>query len=72
MGNWDAAGYWYTTNHGPLTTVVERLKPESIYKKFVKFRNSLGIEVIPTSGCPLYPSDAAHHPNPARIVLCRH
>jgi len=50
MGNWDAAGYWYTTNYGPLTTVVERLKPESIYKKFVKFRNSLGIEVIPTSG----------------------
>jgi KDO2-lipid IV(A) lauroyltransferase len=50
MGNWDAAGFWYTTNYGPLTTVVERLKPESIYKKFVKFRNSLGIEVIPTSG----------------------
>ena len=39
-----------STNYGPLTTVVERLKPESIYKKFVKFRNSLGIEVIPTSG----------------------
>ena len=50
MGNWDAAGFWYTTNYGPLTTVVERLKPESIYKKFVKFRNSIGIEVIPTSG----------------------
>jgi len=50
MGNWDAAGFWYTTNYGPITTVVERLKPESIYKKFVKFRNSLGIEVIPTSG----------------------
>ncbi len=50
MGNWDAAGYWYTTNYGPITTVVERLKPESVYKKFVKFRNDLGIEVIPTSG----------------------
>ena len=50
MGNWDAAGFWYTTNYGPITTVVERLKPESVYKKFVKFRNDLGIEVIPTSG----------------------
>ena len=50
MGNWDAAGFWYTANYGPLTTVVERLKPESVYQKFLKFRNSLGIEVIPTSG----------------------
>ncbi len=50
MGNWDAAGYFYTKVYGPVTTVVERLKPESIYKKFVNFRNSLGIEVIPTSG----------------------
>ena len=28
MGNWDAAGFWYTNNFGPLTTVAERLKPE--------------------------------------------
>ena len=50
MGNWDGAGFWYTANYGAITTVVERLKPESLYKKFVAFRNSFGIEVIPTSG----------------------
>ena len=50
LGNWDAAGFWYTHTYGPITTVVERLKPESVYKKFVKFRNSFGVEVIPTSG----------------------
>ncbi len=50
MGNWDAAGFWYTSNFGELTTVAERLKPESLFNKFVKFRNSFGIEIIPTSG----------------------
>lgn len=50
MGNWDAAGFWYTSNFGPLTTVAERLKPESLFTRFVKFRNSFDIEIIPTSG----------------------
>ncbi|MFM1826382.1 MAG: hypothetical protein RLZZ37_1017 [Actinomycetota bacterium] len=50
MGNWDAAGFWYTSNFGPLTTVAERLKPESLFNRFVKFRNSFGVEIIPTSG----------------------
>ena len=50
MGNWDAAGFWYTHNFGELTTVAERLKPESLFKKFVKFRNAFGAEVIPTEG----------------------
>ncbi|MFZ9790094.1 MAG: phosphatidylinositol mannoside acyltransferase [Candidatus Nanopelagicales bacterium] len=50
MGNWDAAGFWYTNNFGPLTTVAERLKPESLFNRFVRFRNSFGVEIIPTSG----------------------
>lgn len=50
MGNWDAAGFWYTNNFGQLTTVAERLKPESLFNRFVKFRNSFGVEIIPTSG----------------------
>ncbi len=50
MGNWDAAGFWYTNTFGPLTTVAERLKPESLFNRFVKFRNSFGVEIIPTSG----------------------
>ena len=50
MGNWDACGFWYTSKYGEITTVAERLEPESVYKKFVEFRNSFGIEVIPTKG----------------------
>src|SRR5262245_14692883 len=30
-GNWDAAGAWVAGNGWPITTVVERLKPEGLY-----------------------------------------
>ena len=49
-GNWDMAGVWLAHTHGPFTTVVERLKPESLYRRFVAYRESLGFEVIPVSG----------------------
>ena len=29
---------------------MERLKPESVYDKFVAFREGLGMEVLPASG----------------------
>lgn len=47
LGNWDAAGAWFTTNHRPLTAVAEKLKPVKLYEKFIKFRAALGIEVLP-------------------------
>jgi phosphatidylinositol dimannoside acyltransferase len=31
----------------PLTTVAERLKPESLFDRFVEYRKSLGMEVLP-------------------------
>jgi lauroyl/myristoyl acyltransferase len=49
-GNWDIAGLWVTRNFGPLTTVVERLKPETLYDKFVAYRQSLGMEILPLTG----------------------
>jgi len=49
-GNWDMAGVWLTQTHGKFTTVAERLKPESLYKRFIDYRESLGFEVIPLSG----------------------
>jgi len=56
-GNWDIAGLWVTRNFGPLTTVVERLQPESLFEKFVAYRESLGMEILPlTGGAP--PSQA--------------
>ncbi|WP_026425469.1 phosphatidylinositol mannoside acyltransferase [Actinokineospora inagensis] len=49
-GNWDAAGVWMVGEHGSFTTVVERLKPDSLYDKFVAYRESLGFEVVPATG----------------------
>ncbi|MET7390405.1 phosphatidylinositol mannoside acyltransferase [Streptomyces sp. NPDC005529] len=51
MANWDLAGAWVTTKlETPFTTVAERLKPESLYDRFVAYREGLGMEVLPHSG----------------------
>ncbi|KIF05345.1 lipid A biosynthesis acyltransferase [Streptomyces sp. RSD-27] len=51
LANWDLAGAWATGHVGvPFTTVAERLKPESLYDRFVAYRQSLGMEVLPHSG----------------------
>ncbi len=49
-GNWDMAGVWMAQTYGTFTTVAERLKPESLYRRFIEYRESLGFEVIPLSG----------------------
>ncbi|MHB1614552.1 MAG: phosphatidylinositol mannoside acyltransferase, partial [Actinomycetes bacterium] len=50
MGNWDHAGAWGRLELGPLTTVAERLRPESLFDRFVAFRQSLGLEILPLTG----------------------
>ncbi|MEU5214214.1 phosphatidylinositol mannoside acyltransferase [Streptomyces sp. NPDC020742] len=51
MANYDLAGVWVTTKlNTPFTTVAERLKPESVYDRFVAHRESLGMEVLPHTG----------------------
>jgi phosphatidylinositol dimannoside acyltransferase len=51
MGNWDEAGAWIIgQGAGSFTTVMERLEPESLYQRFVAFREGLGMEVLPASG----------------------
>lgn len=47
-GNWDHLGAWGCLRYGGLTTVVERLKPEGLYEKFLAYRQSLGMEIVPT------------------------
>ncbi|MFI5776043.1 phosphatidylinositol mannoside acyltransferase [Nocardia sp. NPDC051570] len=49
-GNWDMAGVWLVQHHGTFATVAERLKPESLFERFVAFRESLGFEVFPLTG----------------------
>lgn len=56
-GNWDIAGVWLAQTYGTFTTVAERLKPESLYRRFIAYRESLGFEVLPLSGGERPPFD---------------
>ncbi len=49
-GNWDMAGVWLAQKYGTFTTVAERLEPESLYRRFIDYRESLGFEVLPLTG----------------------
>jgi phosphatidylinositol dimannoside acyltransferase len=49
-GNWDMAGVWLVWKHGTFTTVNERLKPESLYNRFIAYREGLGFEMVPLTG----------------------
>jgi KDO2-lipid IV(A) lauroyltransferase len=48
--NWDHAGAWACRTGMPVTTVAERLRPESLYDQFVRYRERLGMEVLPLTG----------------------
>ena len=50
MGNWEHASAWIVLRGaGKVTTVAERLRPESLYDRFVAFRERPGMEVLPHS-----------------------
>ena len=51
MGNFDQAGVWIIARGaGKFTTVAERLRPESVYESFLRYRQGLGFEVLPLTG----------------------
>ena len=53
MGNFEQAGAWVIARGaGKLTTVAERVKPETVYESFLRFRQTLGFEVLPLTGGP--------------------
>jgi len=45
-GNWDHAAAYFCSTGIPITAIVEKLKPEAIFKKFLAYRESIGIEAI--------------------------
>ncbi len=45
-GNWDHAAAYFCSTGINLTAVVEKLKPEAIFNKFLDYRRSIGIEPI--------------------------
>jgi lauroyl/myristoyl acyltransferase len=46
MGNWDAAGRWAAAYGQYLVSVAERLKPERLFRLFVRHREALGMQII--------------------------
>ncbi|GAA0809584.1 phosphatidylinositol mannoside acyltransferase [Spirilliplanes yamanashiensis] len=56
-GNWDAAGAWVAAQGWGITTVAERLKPAALFDRFVAFRESLGMEILPLTGAARPPLD---------------
>ena len=69
-GNFDAAGVWVAQRKGGFTTVVERLRPESLYRRFVAFRESLGFEVLPLTGGERHPFVVLSQRLRANKVIC--
>jgi phosphatidylinositol dimannoside acyltransferase len=69
-GNWEAAGVWLLERGAPFSTVAERLKPESLYERFVAYREGLGMEVLPLTGGDRPPSDVLKERLRAGRVVC--
>ncbi|WP_163506933.1 phosphatidylinositol mannoside acyltransferase [Fodinicola acaciae] len=49
-GNWDHAGAWAAYRGMPVVSVQQRLKPEVLYDRFVAYRASIGIDILPLTG----------------------
>lgn len=45
MGNYDLLGAWGALTHGQVASVAERLEPEKLFKKFLKYRRVLGMRI---------------------------
>ncbi len=69
-GNWDMAGVWLAQHYGTFATVAERLKPESLYDRFVEFRESLGFEVLPTTGGARPPMEVLEERLRQNVFVC--
>jgi KDO2-lipid IV(A) lauroyltransferase len=41
-----------TRGFGQISVIAERLKPEAVFRQFVAYRESLGMEVVPHTGGP--------------------
>jgi KDO2-lipid IV(A) lauroyltransferase len=69
-GNWESAAVWLLDHGGPFSTVAERVRPESLYERFVAYREGLGMEVLPLTGGDRPPSDVLKERLQAGRVVC--
>jgi KDO2-lipid IV(A) lauroyltransferase len=49
-GNWDHAGAFFSADGHPVVTVAEHLKPERLFRKFLAYREAMGMEVLDLDG----------------------
>jgi lauroyl/myristoyl acyltransferase len=69
VANWDVAGAWVVSHDWPLITVAERLKPESLFERFLEYREKLGMKVLPLTGGQRPPLDVlAEHLDKGWVV----
>jgi len=68
LANWDWAGAWAARYFGSLCTVAERLRPEGVFQKFLKARESIGITLMPLTGEGGTYEFLRHHINQGRLV----
>lgn len=45
-GNWDHAGAFFCAEGFPLVTVAEHLRPEKLFRRFLTYREAMGMEVL--------------------------
>jgi KDO2-lipid IV(A) lauroyltransferase len=69
-GNWDVAGLWLINQGYPFTTVAERLDPEILFDRFVGYRESLGMRVLPLTGGERSPTAVLSERLRAGEVVC--
>ena len=69
-GNWDMAGVFLVGYNGPFTTVAERVKPESLFRAFLDYRQALGFKVIALTGGEQPPYEELKQALEAGEVVC--
>ena len=68
LANWDWAGAWAARYFGSLCTVAERLRPEGVFQKFLRARESRGITLMALSGDGGTYEFLREHVNQGRVV----
>ena len=48
-GNWDHAGAYFSATGIPIISVAEQLKPDRVFKAFLRYRERIGIRIYGTS-----------------------
>lgn len=70
QGNWDVAGVWLISHSGPFATVAERLEPDSLFDRFVAYREGLGMEILPLTGAARAPLEVLRERLGQNTVVC--